>query len=145
MVKKAHAKRIQRKIREALKVLEGLGFPRQQQNERSALTLLSLLDLKPGDSWASASDPLMGITPMISGPLAAARSRCARPLIGLRDVPMEFSRLRSRSAYQTPSSRPPSGFAPLGRLSREIAKAAIPVPNRRRLISQPVRLLDRNR
>jgi len=27
MVKKAHAKRIQRKIREALKVLEGLGFP----------------------------------------------------------------------------------------------------------------------
>ena len=65
MVKKAHAKRIQRKIQEALKVLEGLGFPRQQQNERSALTLLSLLDLKPGDSLASASDPLMGITPMM--------------------------------------------------------------------------------
>jgi len=38
-----------------------------------------------------------------------------------RDVPMEFFRLRSRSAYQTPSSRPPSGFAPLGLLARQIA------------------------
>ena len=65
MAKKVDAKRIQRKIREALKVLEALGFPRQQQNERSALTLLSLLDIKPADSWASASDPLMGITPMM--------------------------------------------------------------------------------
>ena len=41
--------------------------------------------------------------------------------IGLRDVPIEFDRLRSRSAYQTQSSRPPSGFAPLGRLARKIA------------------------
>jgi hypothetical protein len=76
---------------------------------------------------------------LISGPLAGAHSRYARPLIGLRDVPMELSRLRSRSAYQAPSSRPPSGFAPLGQLSRKIAKTAISVPNRRRLISQPVR------
>ena len=75
----------------------------------------------------------------ISGPLAAARSAFGRPLIGLRDVPMELCRLRSRSAYQAPSNRPPSGFAPLGRLSRKIAKPAISVPNRRRLISQPVR------
>jgi len=51
---------------------------------------------------------------------------------------MELSRLRSRSAYQAPSSRPPSGFAPLGRLSRKIAKPAISAPSRRRLISQPV-------
>jgi len=58
----------------------------------------------------------------ISGPLAAARSACGRPLIGLRDVPMEFYRLRSRSAYQAPSSRLPSGFVPLDRLSRNIAE-----------------------
>ena len=38
--------------------------------------------------------------------------------IGLRDEPIEFDRRRSRSAYQTQSSRPPSGFAPLGRLAR---------------------------
>jgi type II restriction enzyme len=59
MAKKVDAKRIQRKIREALKVLEALGFPRQQQNERSALTLLSLLDIKPADSWASSPTHLI--------------------------------------------------------------------------------------
>lgn len=65
MAKKVNTKRIERKIEEALKVLESLGFPKQQQNERSALTLLALLDLKPGDAWANARDPLMGITPMM--------------------------------------------------------------------------------
>jgi len=53
------------KIQEALAVLDALGFPRQQQNERSALTLLSLLGLKPYDTWDKSSDPLMGITPMM--------------------------------------------------------------------------------
>lgn len=65
MPKKVNAKKIERKIEEALKILESLGLPKQQQNERSALTLLSLLDLKPGDAWANAGDPLMGITPMM--------------------------------------------------------------------------------
>jgi hypothetical protein len=53
------------KIREALQVLEELGFPCQQVNERSALTLLALLDLKPQDNWSEARDPLIGITPMM--------------------------------------------------------------------------------
>ena len=65
MVKKAKAKKAKQKVAEALDVLESLGFPRQQQNERSALTLLSLLGLKPEDEWENASDPLMGITPMM--------------------------------------------------------------------------------
>lgn len=65
MAKKVKTKKAERKIAEALQILEVLGFPRQQLNERSALTLLSLLDLKPEDRWESASDPLMGITPMI--------------------------------------------------------------------------------
>jgi len=56
---------IAQKIREALSVLAELEFPRQQQNERSALTLLSLLNLKPGDKWNNAQNPLMGITPMM--------------------------------------------------------------------------------
>ncbi len=46
-------------------VLRDLGLPRAQLNERSALTLLSLLDLKPEESWAEARAPLMGITPMM--------------------------------------------------------------------------------
>jgi hypothetical protein len=65
MAKKVSTQKIERRIEEALEILEALGFPRQQQNERSALTLLSLLDLKPEDAWEAASDPLMGITPMM--------------------------------------------------------------------------------
>ncbi|MEK6744072.1 MAG: BsuBI/PstI family type II restriction endonuclease [Nitrospirota bacterium] len=65
MAKKADAKKAARKIAEALAVLDALGLPRQQQNERSALTLLSLLGLKPADAWERATDPLMGITPMM--------------------------------------------------------------------------------
>jgi adenine-specific DNA-methyltransferase len=53
------------RIDEALQILIQLGFPRAQLNERSALTLLALLDLKPTDSWQLATSPLMGITPMM--------------------------------------------------------------------------------
>lgn len=53
------------KIEDALKILKDVGLPREQQNERSALTLLALLDVKPGMSWAEASDPLRGVTPMM--------------------------------------------------------------------------------
>ncbi|HPG40435.1 MAG TPA: BsuBI/PstI family type II restriction endonuclease [bacterium] len=65
MTKKYPARKIQQKIKEALSVLESLGLPSQQQNERSALTLLSLLSLKPDDPWETAAAPLMGITPMM--------------------------------------------------------------------------------
>ncbi|MEN6424182.1 MAG: BsuBI/PstI family type II restriction endonuclease [Phycisphaerales bacterium] len=54
-----------RRIQEAIEVLRELGFPRAQLNERSALTLLSLLDLKPNEPWADGRAPLMGITPMM--------------------------------------------------------------------------------
>ena len=54
-----------KKIQGALAVLLALGFPRQQINDRSALTLLALLDLKPNTPWAKARDPLIGITPMM--------------------------------------------------------------------------------
>jgi len=62
---KANVRKAEEKIKEALTILNDLGLPRQQQNERSALTLLSLLGLKPVDSWEDATDPLMGITPMM--------------------------------------------------------------------------------
>ena len=53
------------KIDEALAILKDLGIPREQQNERSALTLLALLGLGPEARWADAQAPLMGITPMM--------------------------------------------------------------------------------
>ena len=56
---------IKSRIDQALNILEQLEFPKAQRNERSALTLLALLNLKPNDKWESAASPLMGITPMM--------------------------------------------------------------------------------
>ncbi len=53
------------KVSEALGILAALGLPKEQQNERSALCLLALVNLKPSDSWSSCSAPLIGITPMM--------------------------------------------------------------------------------
>lgn len=53
------------KIEEALSVLRQLGFPAAQQNERSALSLLALLNLKPNDDWLAAESPLIGVTQMM--------------------------------------------------------------------------------
>lgn len=52
-------------LRNALRILEAVGLPRAQLNERSALTLLSLLNLRPDKTWVYAEAPLMGITPMM--------------------------------------------------------------------------------
>ncbi len=49
----------------ALQVLADLGLPKAQQNERSALCLLALLNLQPGTNWPRAENPLMGITPIM--------------------------------------------------------------------------------
>ncbi|MGK7903277.1 MAG: BsuBI/PstI family type II restriction endonuclease [Hormoscilla sp.] len=53
------------KIEEAKYILKALGLPEQQQNDRSALTLLALLALKSDSFWSQASNPLMGITPIM--------------------------------------------------------------------------------
>ncbi|MFZ5798921.1 MAG: BsuBI/PstI family type II restriction endonuclease [Thermodesulfobacteriota bacterium] len=52
-------------IKVALQILASLGLPRAQQNERSALCLLALLNLTPGKQWTKAENPLMGITPIM--------------------------------------------------------------------------------
>jgi hypothetical protein len=49
----------------ALFILERLGMPRAQQNERSALCLLALLNLTPEKTWDEIESPLIGITPMM--------------------------------------------------------------------------------
>ena len=55
----------ERRVREALSILTLLEFPRAQLNDRSALTLLALLDLKPSVLWSEAKTPLMGIRPIM--------------------------------------------------------------------------------
>lgn len=55
-----------KKIKDAIIILESLGMPRAQQNERSALCLLALLNLTSRKGWKRAENPLMGITPIMN-------------------------------------------------------------------------------
>ena len=52
-------------IDDALQIIVSLGLPRAQQNERSALCLLALLNLTPDKTWADAENPKIGITPIM--------------------------------------------------------------------------------
>ena len=61
----SHRSIIKRKIEESITILKAFGMPREQTNERSALTLLALLGLKPNTPWAQSTSPLMGITPLM--------------------------------------------------------------------------------
>lgn len=49
------------RLGEATKILTLLGLPKAQQNDRSAYTLLALLNLPPGRPWVEASAPLVGV------------------------------------------------------------------------------------
>lgn len=53
-------------IQQARDALALLGFDSARSNERSALTLLGLLGLSPGDSWADATRDLHGVTPLMN-------------------------------------------------------------------------------
>jgi hypothetical protein len=55
----------ERRITEAQEILTALGLPREQKNERAALTLLALVDLAPTKAWSEAANPLMGVTPIM--------------------------------------------------------------------------------
>ena len=52
-------------LREATECLASLGFRPKQSNRAAGYTLLALLDLKPGEEWKTAGNPLCGITPII--------------------------------------------------------------------------------
>jgi hypothetical protein len=52
-------------IDQALTALRNLGMPKGQQNKRSALTLLALLNLTPDLDWSQTQNPLIGITPVM--------------------------------------------------------------------------------
>ena len=52
-------------VNEAIQVLASIGLPPAQQNERSGLCLLALIDLTADKGWDRATDPLVGITPIM--------------------------------------------------------------------------------
>lgn len=48
------------KTQQARLILAALGMDDERSNVRSARTLLALLHLRPGDTWADSSNPMMG-------------------------------------------------------------------------------------
>ncbi|MCC6147870.1 MAG: Eco57I restriction-modification methylase domain-containing protein [Anaerolineaceae bacterium] len=54
-----------KRIKESLNILQLLNVPKAQQNDRSALTLLALANLRVDIEWRDASENLMGITEMM--------------------------------------------------------------------------------
>ena len=50
-----------RRIAEALSVLQAIGMPNEQLNDRTAICLLALLDLTPRKCWNDATNPMLGI------------------------------------------------------------------------------------
>ena len=48
-------------VHEALQILGAMCVPPAQRNERSALTLLALIDLQPDGAWSEAKSPLVGV------------------------------------------------------------------------------------
>jgi len=56
---------VRRRVQIAIEVLKAVGAPKAQCNERSALTLLGLLDLVPTAPWSEAQAPLRGVTELM--------------------------------------------------------------------------------
>jgi hypothetical protein len=52
-------------VAEAKDILQQLGLPTAQTDERSAWTLLALVDVSPEKTWRDASNPMRGITPIM--------------------------------------------------------------------------------
>ncbi len=46
-------------------MLDRFGFDSERSNERSALVLLGLLGLRPGDNWEEATNAARGVTPLM--------------------------------------------------------------------------------
>lgn len=78
-------------IADAKQVLEELGMPRAQRNQRSALCLLALLNLTEDKSWAEAENPLVGITPMME---------FARDYYGKKYAPNSRETFRRQTIHQ---------------------------------------------
>jgi adenine-specific DNA-methyltransferase len=65
MTEAINAVQASKRIEEALAILKNISAPREQQNERSALCLLALADIRPETPWNQATAPRRGITEMM--------------------------------------------------------------------------------
>lgn len=76
---------------EGIKILKELGLPKAQQNERSALCLLALLDIGPNETWVEGKQRLIGITPIMN---------FARDAYGKNYAPNTRETIRRQSMHQ---------------------------------------------
>lgn len=76
---------------EGIKILEALGLPKAQQNERSALCLLALLDIGSTETWVEGKQRLIGITPIMN---------FARDAYGKKYAPNTRETIRRQSMHQ---------------------------------------------
>lgn len=53
------------KLEKIQEILTVLGMPNAQINERSALTLLALMNLQPRNNWQEIERPMVGVTPIM--------------------------------------------------------------------------------
>ncbi|PZO36012.1 MAG: restriction endonuclease [Pseudanabaena frigida] len=60
-----HALQASQRIEEAIFILKNISAPKEQQNERSALCLLALADLRPDTLWHQSTAPRRRITEMM--------------------------------------------------------------------------------
>jgi adenine-specific DNA-methyltransferase len=65
MSEATHTIQAGKRIQEALAILRAISAPKEQQNERSALCVLALANVRPETLWAEATDPRRGITEMM--------------------------------------------------------------------------------
>jgi len=79
------------KREQALAIITALGLPRAQQNERTALCLLALLNLNEDGNWADIQSPLIGITPIME---------FARQAYGVEYKPNTRESIRRQSMHQ---------------------------------------------
>jgi len=49
------------RLLEALDILESIGMPKEQLNDRTAIALLALIDLSRDKSWSQATNPMLTI------------------------------------------------------------------------------------
>jgi adenine-specific DNA-methyltransferase len=80
-----------KRLSQAMELLVALGIPREQQNERSALTLLALADLRPHMAWSGATAPLRRITEMMDW---------MRDHFGIRYAPNTRETVRRQTVHQ---------------------------------------------
>lgn len=81
----------QNKIDQAIEIITLLGMPRAQQNERSALTFLALLNLYPDGSWQALEKSLLGVTPIMDW---------ARDIYGKEYAPNTRETFRRQTLHQ---------------------------------------------